>query len=68
MQGSIDGKVSMKRMFRLRSLTLLGHPILGNLSINFCQYYGEPIGIHTSVIIGADEEVIEMIRTISTYK
>ena len=41
-------------LFRLRSLTVLEHPILGNLSIDFCQYDGVPQGIHTSVIIGAN--------------
>lgn len=41
-------------LFRLRSLTILEHPILGNLSIDFCQYYGVPQGIHTSVIIGTN--------------
>ena len=40
-------------LFRLRSLAVLEHPILGNLSIDFCQYDGVPQGIHTSVIIGA---------------
>lgn len=29
-------------LFRLRSLTVLEHPILGNLSIDFCQYDGVP--------------------------
>lgn len=41
-------------LFRLRSLTILEHPILGNLRIDFCQYNGVPQGIHTSVIIGAN--------------
>ena len=41
-------------LFRLRSLTILEHPILGNLSIDFCQDNGVPQGIHTSVIIGAN--------------
>ena len=41
-------------LFRLRSLTVLEHPILGNLNIDFCQYDGVPQGIHTSVIIGAN--------------
>ena len=35
-------------------MTVLEHPILGNLSIDFCQYYGVPQGIHTSVIIGTN--------------
>ncbi len=43
-----------ERMFRIRSLTILKHQILGNLCIDFCQYKGEPMGIHTSVIIGAN--------------
>lgn len=43
-----------KKLFRLRSLTVLEHPILGNLSIDFCLYDGVPHGIHTSVIIGAN--------------
>ena len=41
-------------LFRLRSLTILEHPILGNLSIDFSQDNGVPQGIHTSVIIGAN--------------
>jgi len=43
-----------QKMFRLRSLTVLEHPILGNLSIDFCLYDGVPQGIHTSVIIGTN--------------
>lgn len=42
------------RMFRIRSLTILEHQILGNLSIDFSQDYGVPAGIRTSVIIGAN--------------
>lgn len=41
-------------LFRLRSITVLEHPILGNLQLDFCQNYGVPMGIHTSVIIGAN--------------
>ena len=41
-------------LFRLRSLTILEHPILRNLHLDFCQNYGVPMGIHTSVIIGAN--------------
>lgn len=41
-------------VFRLRALTILEHPILRNLHLDFCQNYGTPMGIHTSVIIGAN--------------
>lgn len=41
-------------LFRLRSLIIHEHPILKNLHIDFCQYNGTPLGIHTSVIIGAN--------------
>ena len=41
-------------VFRLRALTILEHPILRNLHLDFCQNYGTPMGIHTSVIIGVN--------------
>lgn len=43
-----------QQLFRLRSLTILEHPIIKNLHLDFCQNFGEPMGIHTSVIIGAN--------------
>ncbi len=41
-------------LFRLKSLTILEHPVLRNLHLDFCQNYGVPKGIYTSVIIGAN--------------
>lgn len=41
-------------MFRLRSLTILEHRILGNIHLGFCKDNGIPQGVYTSVIIGAN--------------
>ncbi len=41
-------------MFRLRSLTILDHRILGNIHLDCCQDIGVPQGVYTSVIIGAN--------------
>lgn len=41
-------------MFRLRSITILDHRILGNIHLDFCQDNGVPQGVYTSVIIGAN--------------
>lgn len=42
-------------MFRLTSLSLLHHRVLGNVHLNFCQENGDfGQGIYTSVIIGAN--------------
>lgn len=43
-----------KLMFRIKSLTVLHHPVLGNLHLDFCQEEEEPRGLYTSVIIGAN--------------
>ena len=40
--------------FRLHSLTILGHRILGNVHLDFCQDDGMPKGVYTTVIIGAN--------------
>lgn len=40
--------------FRLRSITILHHRILGNVHFDFCQNEGESKGVYTSVIIGAN--------------
>lgn len=50
------GKISerYKALFRLRSLTILKHPILNNIHLDFCQDYDVPQGVYTSVIIGAN--------------
>ena len=41
-------------MFRLHSLSLVGHPILGNIHLDFCRdcYIGQEV--YTSVVIGAN--------------
>lgn len=41
-------------VFRLRSISILEHRILGNIHLDFCQDYDEPQGVYTSVIIGAN--------------
>lgn len=41
-------------LFRLNSLTVLGHSILGDIHLDFWQYDGVPQGVYTSVIIGAN--------------
>ena len=41
-------------LFRLRSLTILEHRILGNIHLDFCKDNGIPQGVYTSVIIGAN--------------
>lgn len=43
-----------KALFRLNSLTVLEHSILGDIHLDFCQYDGVPQGVYTSVIIGAN--------------
>ena len=40
--------------FRINSLTILEHPILGNIHLDFCQSQGNLQGVYTSVIIGAN--------------
>lgn len=40
--------------FRLHSLSILHHRILGNVHLDFCQNDGMPNGVYTSVIIGAN--------------
>ena len=40
--------------FRLNSITILDHPVLGNLHLDFCQNDDFPVGVYTSVIIGAN--------------
>lgn len=41
-------------LFRLRSLIILEHRILGNIHLDFCKDNGVPQGVYTSVIIGAN--------------
>lgn len=41
-------------LFRLHSLSILKHPILGNIHLEFCSELGDPQGVYTSVIIGAN--------------
>lgn len=41
-------------LFRLRSLTVMEHPILGSLHMDFCKGDIYPLGVYTSVIIGAN--------------
>ena len=41
-------------MFRLHSLTLVDHPILGNIHLEFCHQYYLEQGVYTSVVIGAN--------------
>ena len=41
-------------MFRLHSLTIRNHRILGSIHLTFSQDNGEPQGVYTSVIIGAN--------------
>lgn len=43
-----------KRMFRLNSLTLLHHPVIGNIHLDFCHNNEETHDVYTSVIIGAN--------------
>ena len=40
--------------FRLNSITIMEHPVLGNLHLDFCQDDVFPAGVYTSVIIGAN--------------
>lgn len=44
----------LNSMFRLHSLSLVGHPILGNIHLDFCRdcYMGQEV--YTSVVIGAN--------------
>ena len=37
--------------FRLNSITIMEHPVLGNLHLDFCQDDVFPAGVYTSVII-----------------
>lgn len=50
------GEISdrLNSMFRLHSLSLVGHPILGNIHLDFCRdcYMGQEV--YTSVVIGAN--------------
>ncbi|MBO7463849.1 MAG: AAA family ATPase [Bacteroidales bacterium] len=50
------GEISERYMnlFRLRSLTVLNHPILGSIHQDFCPGEYIPDGIYTSVVIGAN--------------
>ena len=41
-------------MFRLHSLTLVDHPILGNIQLEFCHQYNLGQDVYTSVVIGAN--------------
>lgn len=41
-------------LFRLRSLTIQRHRILGNIHLDFCKDNEFPQGVYTSVIIGAN--------------
>ena len=43
-----------KLKFRIKSLTVLHHPVLGNLHLNFCQEEDEYRSLYTSVIIGGN--------------
>lgn len=40
--------------FRLQSLSLVGHPILGNIHLDFCHEFYMGQGVYTSVVIGAN--------------
>ncbi len=40
--------------FRLQSLTIQKHPVLGSIHLNFCQSETDPLALYTSVIIGAN--------------
>lgn len=48
------GEISerFEALFRLRSLTLIGHPILGSIHLDFCQNENALMGVYTSVVIG----------------
>lgn len=48
--GEISERINA--IFRLHSLTLQGHPVLGNIYLNFCQNEDAPLGVYTSVVIG----------------
>lgn len=50
------GEINERYMnfFRLNSIVLLGHPILGSIHINFCQDDGVPQDVYTSVVIGSN--------------
>lgn len=50
--GEIDER--LRACFRLHSLSLLDHPILGNLDLKFCQDYYIGQRVYTSVVIGAN--------------
>lgn len=41
-------------MFRLHSLTLVNHPILGNIHLEFCHEFYLGQSVYTSVVIGAN--------------
>lgn len=45
-----------KRLMTLRinSITILDHPVLGSIKLELCQEVGEPQGVYTTVIIGAN--------------
>lgn len=44
----------LRACFRLHSLTLVDHPILGNIDLKFCQDYNIGQRVYTSVVIGAN--------------
>lgn len=47
-------KERLESFFRLQSLSLVGHPILGNIHLDFCHDYYFGQGVYTSVVIGAN--------------
>lgn len=56
-QQDIEDELKRLNMFRLLSLTILHHRILGNISLNFCQNDSQeqyPEDIYTSVVIGVN--------------
>lgn len=44
----------LESFFRLQSLTLVGHPILGDIHLDFCHDYYPGQNVYTSVVIGAN--------------
>ena len=54
LQKEIEEDYNRLMTLRINSITILDHPILGRIKLDLCQEEGEPQGVYTTVIIGAN--------------
>ena len=54
MEKELEKDYNKLMTLRINSITILDHPILGRIKLDLCQEEGEPQGVYTTVIIGAN--------------